>query len=846
MTNSIHFSTYTTKNTEDILAEFRVTKSGLTSHEAEKRLALFGLNELSGKQTHWYDILLRQFRSPFLYLLIGASLLSFFLGEMIDGLMILLFVGINAVLGFYQEYHSEKTLQLLKQYVVLKTKVFREGKEEEIKSSELIPGDIIILHPGTIIPADIRFLKSENIVVDESLLTGESVAVTKTHEKLTAHTSEIYKAQNIGFSGTTIVSGEGLGIVISTGRNTAIGGIAKLTVETRHESSFEKGIGRLSNFILKLIIVTLIFMVVINILLKGSHANIPTLIIFAIALAISVIPEALPVVTTFSFSRGALRLAKNKVVVKRLSAIEDLGSIEVLCTDKTGTITENKLSVSSFYPERSTVLMASLATSLILKGAKPTDSFDIALLDSLTNEERKEFHNYERIEEVPFDPRRKRNSVLVKKNGKHELIVRGAFENVFALCKIHSHFSKEELDAWVEKEGKQGKRVIAVAKKLIFHISSQNLVKEENDLEIIGLISFIDPLKKTAQTAIKNAEVLGVQIKILTGDSKDVAGAIAFQTGLITNPGDVLTGDALDRLAIHQQHEAVSRYSVFARVSPEQKHLIIQLLQEKYEVGFLGEGINDAPALKTANVAIVVQDAADIAREASDIVLLNKSLHVVIDGIREGREIFGNTAKYIKATLASNFGNFYTVAISSLFIPFLPLLPLQILLINLLTDFPMIAVATDNVDEEELKRPRSYDIKEIALFATVMGIVSTMIDFLFFVLFYKISPQVLQTNWFIGSVLTELVFIFSIRTRLPIFKATLPSFPLFVLSGLAFVTALILPFTPVGHNVFAFITPNLHYIFLILALTLGYFITTEGVKLMYYRFTNGKKNSLLT
>lgn len=835
------FSSFTTKSVDEVISSLNTATTGLSQREAQSRAQSHGTNELSARQTHWYDILIRQFESPFLYMLFGAAMLSFFLGEKIDALMILLFVGINAVLGFYQEYRSEKTLRLLKQYVVAKTKAFRDGREEAIRSADLVPGDIITLKPGDIIPADIRFIKTENMVVDESLLSGESVAVGKTADKIAAETTQIYKAKNIGFSGTTVLSGEGIGAVIGTGKNTAIGGIASLAVETKHESSFEKGISRLSNFILKLIVATLLLLVLLNIALKGSGTDIGTLIIFAIALAISVIPEGLPVVTTFSFSKGALRLAKNKVVVKRLSAIEDLGSIEVLCTDKTGTITENKLSVSSVYPEKGeSVLYAALATSLLSKGAKHTDSFDIAVMNALTAAEKKEFALYDRLDEAPFDPKRRRNSVIVKKNSKHHIVVRGAFESILPLCKGTTAAERATLHKWVEHEGKQGRRVIAIARKLITK-DTEDLVASEKELALVGLVSFVDPLKKTAPAAIRNAEVLGLQIKVLTGDSKDVAAAIALQTGLISTTGEVMTGDELDALPQHEQHEAVLRCSVFARVSPEQKHKIIQLLQEKYEVGFLGEGINDAPALKAANVAIVVQEASDIAREAADIVLLNKSLHVVVEGIKEGRTIFGNTAKYIKATLASNLGNFYTVAISSLFITFLPLLPLQILLINLLTDFPMVSVATDNVDAEELKRPRNYDVKEIALFATVMGIISSLIDFMFFALFYKISPQVLQTNWFIGSVLTELVFVFSIRTKLPIFKASIPSRPLLLLSGLAFVTAIILPFTGIGHTVFGFITPHMQHLWLVLLLTGGYFISTEFVKRLYYRFVDARK-----
>ncbi len=833
----MNFSTYTTKTTDDVFAEFHTSISGLKPSQVSQKQAQYGSNTLSGKQIHWYDVLLRQFKSPFLFLLVAASLLSFLLREVLDGLMILLFVGINTILGFLQEYRSEKTLKLLQQYVAPQTRVYRDGKEETIESSTLVPGDVVILQPGDIIPADIRFFKTEQITIDESILTGESVSVIKTSDPASAEEKEIYKANNIGFSGTTVVGGEGFGVVINTGKNTAIGAIATLTTETKHTSVFEKGIGNLSSFILKLILITLIALLIINILIKGPHADIINLIIFAIALAISVVPEALPVVTTFSLSSGALHLAKNKVVVKRLSAIEDLGSIEVLCTDKTGTITENKLSVSESFPKNSdAVLYGSLATSLISDKTSSIDSFDKALLQALSSQQEKQRGLCTRVDEIPFDPKRRRNCVLVQEDNSYELIVRGAAESIMPLCKRSPSLTDEAIQSWIQTEGKQGKRVIAVAKKRLTKEETKKLETAEHELELVGFISFSDPLKKTAHQAVVSAKMLGIQVKILTGDSKEVAGAVGFQIGLISNVDDVITGDELDKLSAEKQFEAAKTFSVFARVSPEQKHTIIQLIQKSYEVGFLGEGINDAPALKAANVAIVVAGASGIAREASDIVLLNKSLHVVIDGIREGRLIFANTAKYIKATLSSNFGNFYTVAISSLFIPFLPLLPLQILLINLLTDFPMIAVVTDTVDPQELKRPRNYDIKELALFATIMGLVSSFFDFLFFVLFYRISPQVLQTNWFIGSVLTELVFLFAIRSRLPLWKASLPSFPLVALSGVAFVTAIVLPNTPFGQNIFQFIQPSLNYLAIILLLTISYFIATETVKNIYYKF----------
>lgn len=827
----MHFSTYSTKTGNEVIDEFTTSYHGLSSEEVKLRRRQFGLNDFSRNKVTWSHILLRQFKSPFFYLLLSASFVSLILGQTIDGLMILLFVLINAVLGFFQEYRSEKTMQLLKQYLVAKSRVIRDGEEEIVNSNDLVPGDILILSPGDIIPADVRLVESENLVIDESSLTGESVEIEKTSEKAENEVKEIYQAKNIGFAGTSIKKGKALGVVISIGKNTQIGNIASLTLGQKGESNFEKGITRLSSFVLKLVGITLLLVFVANIILKGP-SEIPKLFIFTVALAISVIPEALPLITIFSFSRGALKLAKRRVVVKRLSSIEDLGSIEVLCTDKTGTITENKLAVSGSYPQKGSVLLfANLAATL---SEKINDSFDLALMEAMGSEDKKIFKQYERLKEFPFDPARKRNSVLIKRKEEFFLVVKGAPEIIFELAK-GSSFPKSDYLGWIEGEGRLGKRVIAVARKKLEKGEINNLKAEEKALELVGLISFSDPLKKTASSAINNAKSLGVQIKILTGDSKEVAGAIAYEIGLVDNEKEVLTGKEFESLGYEEKVEAVQNYKVFARVVPEQKYEIIKLLQSKYSVGFIGDGINDAPALKAANVALVVQGASDIARETADIVLLNKSLSSVVEGIKEGRKIFGNTVKYIKATLSSNFGNFYAVAIASLFIPFLPLLPLQILLINLLTDFPMISVATDNLDDSELKTPKSYDIKEITLFSTIMGLVSSFFDFLFFFLFFRASASVLQTNWFIESILTELVFIFSVRSKFSFIKASRPSMALVGLTGFCLLLTLVLPFTGFGQQFFGFISPLKENIFTVLLLTACYFATSELIKTAYYR-----------
>lgn len=845
----MHFSQYSVKKIDEIVRELETSPdSGIGHQEAARRQKKYGFNELAEKELRWTSVLLRQFKSYFIYLLVGAAVVAFALGGYIDGLMILLFVTINAVLGFYQEYHSEQTIKLLKKYVAPKSRVRRDGREIIIESREVVPGDILIVEAGDMLSADVRFFKDDNdLTIDESALTGESAPVSKSCEILPNPAKEIYQAKNIGFAGTVALSGRGEGIVFAAGANTQIGGIAHLAAVTTKESVFEKSINSFSKFILWLVLSTLFLIFLANLFIRGDGVRIGELFIFSIALAVSVIPEALPVVTTFSLSRGALRLAKNKVVVKRLSAIEDLGSIEVLCSDKTGTLTENKLTVAEIFSSnpQEALFYANLASE---DGKRSNVAFDVALRHALSPKESEKIRYYKRLDEIPFDPERRRNCVFVESlsaqagGGKRELIVRGAPENVIAFSKNLSEPEREELNRRIVQEGREGRRVFAVAKKELPSKSQINLVEEEKkDLYFLGMISFADPIKSTAKAAIEKAERLGIKIKILTGDAKDVAGAVAYRLGLIDSPDMVITGEEFDKMSSAAQHLAVEEHSVFARVSPEQKYKVIQLLQEKREVGFLGEGINDAPALKIANVALVVKGAADIAQEAADIVLLQKSLEVIVDGIKEGREVFANTMKYIKATLSSNFGNFYAVAVASLLIDFLPMLPLQILLVNLLSDFPMIAIATDNVDADELKKPREYQVREIVLLATILGLISAVFDFIFFGLFYRISPQVLQTNWFMASIITELVFLFSIRTHFFFARAKGPSRPLLWLSAAAFGATIILPFTDFGQNIFKFTPPTLPHLILIISIAAVYFAITEGVKLLYYRFFNHRK-----
>jgi len=798
------------------------------------------------KGTTWIDILKRQFKSAFIYLLIVASIIAFVLKNNFDGYMILLFVFINTTLGFYQEYKSERALKYLKKFVPNKVKVLRAGNIQYIPSTEIVPGDIVSLEVGDIVPADIRLFKDDNFFIDESSLTGESVPVQKNSQPMPTKETQLYKAKNIAFMGTTVSEGNAVGIVIFTGKSTEIGKIAKLTVQTSGSSGFEKHINKFSKFILILTSITLVVVFLANLFIKGSAVSIPSLALFSIALAVGVIPEALPLVTTFSLTQGALKLAKKKVIAKRLSAIEDLGSIEILCSDKTGTLTKNSLSVADVFSKNEDDLLyySALASDFSTMKRTANNSFDTAIFERIGKMELNKAKKVKRLSENPFNPVRRRNSVLVDVDSERLIIVRGAQENVLPYVKNISKEEGDEIISWVLEQGKLGRRVIAIAVR-DFEGDDYDVIDEENDLKLIGLISFSDPIKSSTKIAVEKAKRLGVKIKIITGDSVEVAGAVAYDVGIAQTPRDVVSGFDLEKMSYKEKIHAIENGVVFARVSPEQKYQIIEILQKKFTVGYLGDGINDAPALKLANVAIVVDHASDVAREAADIILFQQDLKVIIDGIEQGRKTFVNTSKYIKATLSANFGNFYAVAFASLLVDYLPMLPIQILLVNLLSDFPMIAIATDNVDDVEIKKPCSYNNSEIVIMATFLGIVSTVFDLLIFALFFRSSPETLRTGWFIESILTELVLLYSIRTKLPIFKAkSKPSKTILILTSVAALSTVLVTFIPFGAKAFGFVVPNLNNLLIIAVVIAGYFISTEIVKVFYYKRKNTKERML--
>ncbi|NLV26602.1 MAG: HAD-IC family P-type ATPase [Methanomicrobiales archaeon] len=808
---------------------------GLSQDKASTFLQKDGLNEISANQVQWWEIAIRQFTSPFIYLLLIAAVIVYAIGEHIDAGIIVGFVFINAALGFYQEYKSEQSLRALEQFISPRSRVKRDNNWQVIDSRNLVRGDIISLMTGDAIPADLRVLKTSHFIVNETTLTGESVPVLKQADTLPSVPKNIYESHNLLFSGTSVVEGEATALVLETGERTTMGRIAKLTVETTKESEFSKGISRFSSFILRMILITLVFIFLANLVIKGENADIFELVVFCIALVVSVVPEALPVVTTVSLSRGALQLAKHEVIVKRLTAIEDIGSIEVLCSDKTGTLTENSLSTTGYSPDTHPTLL-SYAALTIAETVEKTEPFDIAIEKEASDRQILPDESFKRLMELPFDPVRRRNAVLIRNEKETIMVVRGAPEVIIALSSL-SNSEKAGIEKWISDKGNAGERTIAIAKRIFPGDKEKITPEDEQDLQFLGVMAFADPIKPSTFHAVKKAKELGVAIKIITGDSPEVAGAVGVKIGLLEDPTMLLTGSVLQDLPENERAEEIIRHTVIARVTPEQKYEIIKILQRSFTVGFLGEGINDAPALKLAGVSMVVESAADIAREAADIILLQKNLEVIMDGIESGRGVFANSVKYLKATLASNFGHFYAIAIGSMFISFLPMLPIQILLVNLLSDFPMISIATDTVDKDEVKKPRKYELREIMLVATLLGVVVTVFDLMFFAFFIHEGDKILQTNWFVGSILTELVFLFSIRTKLPFFQAERPSRYVILLTGIAAFATVLLPYTVIGEKLFHFYPPSAMHLGIILILVAAFFVCSELVKHMYYRYT---------
>lgn len=830
---------------EQLLKELDSNYHGLTQKEALKRQKKSGLNEIGmeKRRTAW-SIFFSQFQNPLLVILILASLVSAFLGEIVSATIIFLMIGFSAVISFFQEYRSEKTIELLKKKVSLKADVKRDGKRKTVHAHDLVVGDLVYLALGQVVPADLRLTSVNGLTLNESILTGESFPVEKTGEpqKVSDYLPQAMK--NLAFMGTHVAQGSGQGIVVAIGRDTEFGRTAKLISGQEEQSEFQRGVSNFGYFLFRIIIVFSMTIFLFLALFKGNWLD---ALLFSLSIAVGISPELLPMIITINLSQAARKMAKHSVIVKKLMAIEDLGNADVLCTDKTGTLTEGQISLHDYFDlsghQNGKLLeFAKLCNCLSFKENVCHNPLDKAIMDY--NGKTKDYKSagpYKVIKELTFDFNRRRMSAIVQ-NKERLIITKGATEEMLSVCaKVEIDGAPRNLKPHLQKiknkikeQESHGFKIMLLAYRKIA-VKSKYECGDESDLILLGFLVFNDPLKKTAADSLRLFREMGVSIKLLTGDTAETARFLARETGFPSVK--TVAGSSLDRLSNSQLKKIVSETDIFAKVTPEHKLKIIKALRESgHSVAFLGDGVNDAPALRAADVGISVDSGSDVAKEVADVILLKKSLRVLIDGIKEGRRTFGNTMKYIFCTISSNYGNMFSVVGASIILPFIPLLPVQILLLNFLSDFPMLAVSTDTVDDEYLRKPKRWNIKVIKKFMSYFGLVSSAFDFLtygFLLLIVKASMPLFQVGWFWQSFLTEVLLIFVIRTRLPFFKSR-PSNGLIAAFAITVVIVLLVMYTPIA-GFFGFATMPLWVNLSLIAMSAGYFIVVELGKQWFYR-----------
>ncbi len=840
------FGKYWEFDSNKTLKIFNTSTQGITEKEIASRRKKFGSNEIkSQKQRSALKILLSQFSSPLLIILLVAALVSGFLGEFFSTTIIILMIIFSAIISFFQEYRSEKTVQLLKKKVALKTQVIRHNKTRQILASDLVVGDIVSLLSGTVIPADLRIIQSDELTINESVLTGESYPVQKNSEPQRVKDFLPQAMNNLAFAGTHVVSGSGLGVVVAVGAKTEFGKTAALLGAQQTPSQFQKGVSDFGIFLFKIIVV---FSLMVFLFLAIFRGNWLASLMFSLSIAVGISPELLPLIITINLSKAARLMAKNHVIVKRLMAIENLGNADILCTDKTGTLTEGKVFLRDFFnfegkKDLKLLTFANLCNCYNFTKADCHNILDDAVIEFVKKNKygKKLIKEYKFIDDVAFDFDRRRMSAIVQ-NKERLIITKGADEEMLSVCThveinervapINAHLKK--IKAKIKEQESCGLKTLLLAYREI-EVKDKYSTEDEKDLILSGYLVFADPPKKSAAKSLEMFRQMGVHIKLITGDTEESAKFLAKETGFLY--AKTISGQKLQKFKTEKFNQAVSDYDIFAKATPELKLRIIKALKEKgHAVAFLGDGINDAPALRQADVGISVDSATDVAKEAADVILLKKNLQVLIGGIIEGRKTFGNTLKYIFCTISSNYGNMFSVVGASILLPFIPLLPVQVLLLNFLSDFPLLAISTDRVDEEYLKKPKQWDIKKIKKFMNYFGLISSAFDFLtfgFLLFIVKASMPLFQVGWFWQSFLTEVLLIFVIRTRKWFFRSR-PSNGLITAFLITILIVLAIMYTPLA-DYFGFAIMPLWVNLTMIAMGFGYFFVVELGKKAFYR-----------
>jgi Mg2+-importing ATPase len=809
---------------------------GLSSEQARKRLGQYGSNEpTTVRRMATLQQLLTFLANPLVLILLTASIITAVLGETLNAFIIILMVLLSVILNFLQTFRSQRAVERLRAGVALTSAVLRDGMWNDVPRSVLVPGDIIRLTAGDLVPADARLIDTNALHVQQAALTGESMPVEKRAHDLIASPSSAAEAENMVFLGTSVVSGTATALITVTGRATAFGEIAVRLATRPPETSFEHGIRRFGMLIMR----TVVFLVLFVFIISFSFHRQSTFesLLFAISLAVGLTPEFLPMITTVTLARGASHMARQKVIVKNLAAIQNFGSMDILCSDKTGTLTGGKTVMHESLdplgrPELQVLLYASL-NSFYETGIK--SPLDAAILQQTHVDPQAT----RKLHEIPFDFVRRRLSVIVEQAGEPVLITKGAPESIVGCCstyqvagqdRVLDTEARRQCNSTYERLSAAGFRVLAVAYRPLQLPVRSYAVSDEQDMTLLGFLTFFDPPLEEVVPVLQALRRDGVEVKILTGDNELVARHVCTQVGL--DAGHIVLGTEIDRMSDAALPHIAEQTSVFARVSPAQKNRIILALKHRgHVVGFLGDGINDAPSLHAADVGISVANAVDVARDAADIILLEKGLHVMHSGIIEGRKAFGNVMKYLLMGTSSNFGNMFSMAGASFFLPFLPMLPTQILLNNFLYDLSQVTIPTDHVDESYILKPRRWDISLIRDFMLYIGPVSSIFDFFTFFLLlqvFRANASLFHTGWFVESLATQTLVLLIIRTAGNPLRSR-PSLPL-LLTVLAIVAAgIALPFTPLAAPLGFTPLPALYFLFLASMIIL-YLLCVEAVK----------------
>ena len=845
------YKTFAQKETEDIVQEFKTNiEKGLTNREAEQRLKEDGENVVVKDDNHsWLYFFINSFKDKFILILVILAVINKFVGDDMLGTIIILIIGfVSAMIKFIQNYSTYKFNKKLKNKIFTTATVVRNGNEQTVRTEKVVKGDIIHLNAGSIIPADVMIINNKDLFINQSVFTGESAPIEKTAKY--NHSNEIFSLSNICLMGTSVISGNATAVVINTGFSTYLGSMGKQINNKREVTNFEKGMNEITKLLIKYMVIVSIAVFIIYAFIRK---DILEAILFALSVAVGITPTMLPMIVNVNLTKGTKMLAKKKTLVKNIQAIQNLGAIDVLCTDKTGTLTLDKIVLQKYInvdgEEDLSILEYAFLNSYYSTGMKNlVDKAVIAY--GIEHKVKEEVSDYEKIDEIPFDYIRKKVSVVVKHDDHFRIITKGALEEVLKSCdkvKIngeHKKLTKEmiqNINNNADNLAKGGMQVIALASKKEYRGKDIFNSDDEKDMTFIGFVAFLDPPKKDVKNTIKELKKYGITTKILTGDNQYATENICSLVEIENSK--ILLGTDIDKMSDEELSEAVEKTNVFARMNPLQKERIIKSLRKNgHVVGYMGDGVNDAPSLHNADVGICVNTATAIAKEASDIILLEKSLSVILNGIIEGRIVYGNIIKYMKMALSSDFGDVFSILIASIFLPFLPLLPIQMLIQDFLYDFSQIGIPYDNVDEEFLIKPRKWDTKGLGTFMNVMGPVSSVIDVLAFLSFWFIlgyngtlSESYFQTAWFIECLISETLIIHFVRTSKIPFVQSRANIVLTSLTMITIIGTILAPILLHNINSFHFeIMPPLYYM-IVIGLTILYVILVQIVKKRYIK-----------